>query len=172
MNFPRIKAISAFVLFVIFFSTNACASDTFKKKYDKENTPDCILAKNGDLLDSRLVEKSRQEIAHLFNCAVSIKVADLNETKEQRRLIVERKMQLADKLLSLDMDIHYTDYSDSTLLDVVIMSYLPDAWKEKAVKTLLGKGVDAKHVNKFGKDAKFYAVQSGNQKIVNLISSH
>ena len=57
------------------------------------------------------------------------------------------------------MGVRYTGYRDNTLLDVVIMSCLPEAWKEKAVKVLLGRGVDAEHVNQFGKDAEFYAIQ-------------
>lgn len=172
MNFSLTKLFFLLVLFVLFFSTNACADDTLKVKHDNENTPDCVLASNGEIVDSGLTRKSKTEIAHLFCCAVSIRVADLNETMAQGKLIVKRKTRLADQLLSLEMDIHYTDYSDSTLLDVVIMSYLPEVWKEKAVKTLLSRGVDSKHVNQFGKDAKFYAMQNGNQKILKLVSSY
>lgn len=171
MNLPLVKSICAFVLFVLITSSNACAGETNNAKYDKENTPDCISARKGVVSDSDLANKSKQEVAHLFNCAVSIKVADPNETKTQRKLIVERKTRLADKLLSLEMDVQYTDYSNSTLLDVVIMSHLPEEWKEKAVKVLLEKGVDEKHINQYGKDAKFYAIQSGNQTIVNLVSA-
>lgn len=172
MNSSLTKSVFGLVLFLLFFSTNACADDTLKVKHDKENTPNCILARNGELVDSGLARKSKTEIARLFCCAVSIRVADLNETMAQSKLIIERKTRLADQLLSLEMDIHYTDYSDSTLLDVVIMSYLPEAWKEKAVKTLLSRGIDTKHVNQFGKDAKFYATQNGNQKILKLVSSY
>ncbi len=52
----------------------------------------------------------------------------------------------------------------------VITSFLPDAWKEKAILSLLDRGISLKEKNHNGNTALDIAKFKGNQIIIDLVS--
>lgn len=132
----------------------------------------CEQAKRGQL-DIKSAPSADPHInSYLLDCAVSVVISEVSMQSgahKGNKTVKDQKKAIADHFLSQPLDLSYRNDDGDNVLMSVITSFLPDPWKEKAVVTLLGKGVDLKETNKNGDTALDIAKFKGNKDIIKLL---
>ncbi len=130
----------------------------------------CDAAKYGELDIALLDSNDPFHNSFLLNCAVSVVVPGPDEGKNAIMGRIEKKQAIAAFLLTNKLDINYKDQDGVTLLMAVILSYMSEDWKEKAVKRLIDKGCSIQTQNNYGKTAADLAKFKGNKKIIRMLT--
>ncbi len=136
----------------------------------QDHSKECHDAKNGKFNSKTGDYSNPLKNARLLSCAVAVTIGLPDDIKKQRETIRLKKCKLADFLLSKKLDISYTNDNGDSLLMTIIISFLPDEWKENTVKILISKGINIYHKNKSGNTAIDYAKFKGNKKIISILS--
>jgi|GEM_PF-4814215 len=111
--------------------------------------------------------------SYLLDCAVSVVIPEVSFYSGPHKgnsSIKENKKMIADYFLAQDLDLTYRNDDGDNVLMSIITSFLPEPWKEKAVVTLLEKGINLKEENKNGNTALDIAKFKGNKRIIKLVS--
>ncbi len=111
--------------------------------------------------------------AYLLDCAVSVVISEVSfhsGPHKGNNVNKKNKKIIANHFLSQTLDLSYRNNDGDNVLMSVITSFLPEVWKEKAVITLLEKGIDLKEKNHNGDSALDIARFKGNKRIIKLVS--
>ena len=116
--------------------------------------------------------------SYLFGCAVSVVIPSVNMVSGENKSNADRlaqkreKSKIADILLSKGIDASYKNEHGDTLLMLVIISFLPNEWKEETVKILIKKGVSISEKNSNGDTAMDLAKYRKNSNIIMILSQY
>jgi ankyrin repeat protein len=138
---------------------------------EQNNVELCNKAKNGVLDINAIDLNSPQQIAYLFNCAVSVRIGEADESRQKYLDTQKNKMHIASVLLVKGVDVSYVNDDGDTLLMTVVISFLPDEWKYKTSQSLISKGVDIKHKNLNGDTALDLAKFKKDKAIIKLLDN-
>lgn len=111
-----------------------------------------------------------------YLCAVAVFIPDPSpisgesKSKEQRMNEKITRTKIADFFLSKEVDVKFRNEYGDTLLMSVVLSFLPDEWKEGAIKHLIRKGVDIEAKNADGDTALDLAKNMKKLNLVNILS--
>lgn len=175
MNFYLKFVLAIYMIFSIVGYGCAKAEPLSEKKYPIKQ---CYEAKHGELNIDSIDASSPEHNAYLFDCAVLVSIPPLNKisgasrSKAERIARKERRVKIANYLLLKNMNYKFKNKYGDTLLMSVVLSSLPDHWKESTVKLLIGKGVDIKAKNNNGYTAMDIAKNNGNIQIVKTLSAN
>jgi hypothetical protein len=158
------------IVAILFISCTAWSSES-GVKVSAEKNDQCKDATYGRLDYGNIEFKDPGHNAFLLNCSLSAVVPEPDEKRETYDKYMKDKQKLASLLLVKNLDVDYRDSHGSTLLMSVIVSYLPDEWKEKAAMTLIQKGCDVNAVNNYGRTAIDLARFKKNEKIIKMLSN-
>ncbi len=159
------------VYVIVLLSGCVWTSETIAFTSNQQNhSKECHDAKKGKFNTKTGDYSNPLKNARILSCAVAVTIGLPDDTKKQRETIRLKKCKAADFLLSKKLDISYTNDNGDTLLMAVIISFLPDEWKERAVKILISRGINICHKNKSGNTAIDYAKFKGNKKIISILS--
>lgn len=142
----------------------------------QELAKQCEAAQQGQLQAAAIDSGNPTHDAYLFDCAVAVVISDPSPHSGVSKRASERqhekylKVQLADFFLATDIDVNYTNQYGDTLLMLVIRSFLPDQWKQRAVLSLLRRGARVDVQNAEGDTALSLAKYQGNPVLVKLLS--
>jgi len=110
--------------------------------------------------------------AYLFDCAVSVFIHYVKDTKKIIQEREQRKLKLASFLLTQKIHLAYTDEHGDSLLVSVVNSYLPIEWRLKTASFFLSKGLDPYKKNTFGNSALDMARFKKDEKMFKLLSEY
>lgn len=157
------------IIAILLISCSACSSEN-EMRIPVETNDQCKDATYGRLDSGNVEFKDAGHNAFLLNCSLSVVVPEPDEKQETYDKCMKDKQRLASFLLAKNLDVKYRDSHGNTLLMSVIVSYFPDEWKKKAVKTLIENGCDVNAVNKYGKTASDIARFKQNKQIIKILS--
>ena len=168
MNFDHKNLLFGIVIIVISGCVNSADQQTTAYP-----TQLCEKAKYGQL-DIGSVSISDSHInAYLLDCAVSVVVAEVSlqsgPHKGDQTTNINKQI-IADYFLSQQLDLTYKNEDGNNVLMSIVISFLPDSWKQKAITNLINKGVDLKAKNNSGDTALDIAKFKGNQIIIEMLS--
>ncbi len=143
-----------------------------KKPLISDRDSQCDYAMRGELDINAYKSGDSKFNSHLLNCALAIIVPLPAESKALVQDRTEKKLEIAGFLIEQNLDVEYKDETGSTLLMVLIISYMPSDWKLKAAEILLLKGADIDAKNSYGKTALDLAEFSGDPKMIELLNEH
>lgn len=155
------------IIAILLISCSAWSSES-EVQVSAETNDQCKDATYGRLDLGNVEFKDRGHNAFLLNCSLSVVVPEPDEKREIYDKYMKDKQKLASFLLAKNLDVNYRDSHGSTLIMSVIVSYFPNEWKEKAVRTLIEKGCDVNAVNKYGKTAFDLAGFKQNKQIIKI----
>ncbi len=160
--------------FVALFLFAGCVNSLGHTQKDEaaERKELCYKASYGDLSVSQIDTSNQEENAFLLNCAVSVIVPMLNESKKIALERNSKKVNLANSLLALELDVNYVDETNTSLLMSIVISYMPQPWKLKTTQYLLEHGAKLNFVNEYGKSALDLAKFRQETELVKLLSNY
>lgn len=148
-----------------------CSHSSDEEKSLISNREDqCDYAMRGELDINKDKSENSERNSYLFNCSIAIVVPLPNESKTSVHERTEKKLKIANFLITKNLDVSFKDETDTNLLMAVIISYMPRDWKLQAAEILLAKGVDIEAKNIYGKTALDLAKFSGDSKMIDFLS--
>lgn len=175
MNINLKYILGIYTMFLSFECACSAADLKFNHNYPIDQ---CYEARQGTLNVELIDYSDPLNNSYLLDCAVSVSISEpssisgKSKSKTQRRAEKEKNIKIADFLLSKEIDINFKNEYGDTLLLSVILSFLPDEWKEKTVKILIKSGVNIMEKNNYGDTAMVLAKYKGNAKIIKILSVH
>ncbi len=152
---------------------SGCAYSSEKDFFDSDRKKaQCDHAMYGKLDTSLFDSGDPQFNSYVFACSLAIVVPLPNESRISVKNRIKRKLEIADFLMTKNMDVSYKDETDSTLLMTVIISFMPDEWKLDTAKVLIQKGCDVKAKNSYGKTAIILARNREDFEMVSFLSKY
>jgi ankyrin repeat protein len=136
----------------------------------------CVAASRGELDLATVDYGSPEKNAYFFNCAVAVFIPDPgpisgeSKSKEQRMNEKITRTKIADFFLSKEVDVKFRNEYGDTLLMSVVLSFLPDEWKEGAIKRLIRKGVDINAKNADRDTALDLANHMGKPNLMKILA--
>lgn len=133
----------------------------------------CEKAKYGRLDVTNTTVTDPHINSYLLSCAVSVVIVNVSfqsGSHEGDRSLKEDKKAIAEHFLMQTLDLTYRSADGDNALMSVITSFLPEPWKENAVRILLDKGVNLKETNHNRDTALDIARFKGNERITTLVS--
>lgn len=169
MNFGHIKILfgSIFILLTNIAYSRGQSGDYLTKLCDK--------ARSGNFENKSIKANDPHINSYLLECAVGPYVHEVSlkngpHKSDQYDFVNRNKQKTADYFLSGPLDLSHKDDGGRNILMSVVVSYMPVAWKEKAITVLLKRGVDLAEKDRNGDTALDLAKIRGDAQVVKFLS--